>query len=132
MHIYTGKNADSDSSAGLCTRVVLDLMSGLEKDGYNLYTDNYYTSPLLYTSLYKKGVNACGTMHANRKGLPPDLIHKRKDETRGFYDFRSSGPLLEAMTVVCQEVHILLVNNPSSLMYYTYHCKATKPRRNTG
>ena len=45
MQVYTGKNAESDpSSAGLCTRVVLDLMSGLERDGYNLYTDNYYTS----------------------------------------------------------------------------------------
>ena len=98
MQVYTGKNAESDpSSAGLCTRVVLDLMSGLERDGYNLYTDNYYTSPLLYTSLYNKGVNACGTMRANRKGFPDDLIHKRKDKGRGFYDFRSNGPLLAAV-----------------------------------
>ena len=85
------------TSAGLCTRVVLDLMSGLEKDGYDLYTDYYYTSPLLYTSLYRKGVNACGTMRVNRKGFPTDLVHTRKDKTRGFYDYRSNGPLLAAV-----------------------------------
>ena len=46
--IYTGKNAETNASAGLCTRVVLDLMSGLENYGMSLYTDNYYTSPELY------------------------------------------------------------------------------------
>ena len=29
----------------VCSKVVLDLMNGLEDDGYQLYTDNYYTSP---------------------------------------------------------------------------------------
>ena len=97
MQIYTGKNADSDSSVGLCSRVVLDLMSGLEREGFDLYTDNYYTSPILYKSLYEKGINACGTMRPNRRGFPPELVHKRKDEARGFYDYRSNGPLLAAV-----------------------------------
>lgn len=37
-----GKNADADSSVGLCSRVVLDLILGPESDGFDLYTDNYY------------------------------------------------------------------------------------------
>jgi hypothetical protein len=31
---------------------VLDLMSGLERLGLDLYTDNYYTSPELYNTLH--------------------------------------------------------------------------------
>ena len=94
IQIYTGKGADSDTSVGLCSRVVLELMDGLEHQGYNLYTDNYYTSPHLYGELYKKGINACGTARVNRKGFPKDLVHTRKDVERGYYDYRSDGPLL--------------------------------------
>ena len=38
------RNAESDSLVSLCSRVVLDLMSGLEREDFDLYTDNYYTS----------------------------------------------------------------------------------------
>ena len=44
----------------LCTRVVLDLMSGLEGSGLDLYTDNYYTSPTLFLYLFNQGINVCG------------------------------------------------------------------------
>ena len=44
LQIYTGKSLDTVDDVGLCTRVVLDLMSGLEGSGLNLYTDNYYTT----------------------------------------------------------------------------------------
>ena len=45
--MYAGKNIDSISEVGLCSKVVLDLMSGLE-DYYNeLYIDNCYSS-LMY------------------------------------------------------------------------------------
>ena len=39
MQIYTGKNAETDSSVGLCSRVVYDLMSGLERKGFDLWYD---------------------------------------------------------------------------------------------
>ena len=42
FQIYTGKSLeDGNSSVGLCTKVVLDLMSGLKGSGLHLYTDNY-------------------------------------------------------------------------------------------
>ena len=69
-------------------------MDGLNHQGYNLYTDDYYTSPHLYSELYKKGVNACGMVRVNRKGFPKDLVHTRKDVERGYYDYRSDVPLL--------------------------------------
>ena len=49
---YTGKNLESTIDTGLCSRVLLELMTGL--DGHQLYyTDNYYTSPAVYLELYK-------------------------------------------------------------------------------
>ena len=99
VQIYTGKSMEAtDAGAGLCTRVVLDLMDGLEDAGLDLYTDNYYTSPDLYTTLYEKGINACGTVRTNRKGFPKVLVHdRRRNEERGYYDYRSNGPLLAAV-----------------------------------
>ena len=76
-----------------CSLVVLDLMSGLEKV-HELYTDNYYTSPQLYQSLYDKGINACGTAQTNRRYFPQELVYKRKQHEHGFFDYRSNGPLL--------------------------------------
>ena len=77
MQVYTGKNVEStETDVGLCSRVVLDLMSGLEDKGLDLYTDNYYTSPKLYLELFNRGVNS------------------KTGRERGFYDYRSKGPLL--------------------------------------
>ncbi len=52
---------------GLSTRVVLELLDGLEEEHPKLYVDNYYTSPILFLKLYKKGINVCGTVRTNRK-----------------------------------------------------------------
>ena len=72
LQIYTGKQVDETASAslGLCSRVVLDLIDGMEDDGHTLFTDNYYTSPELYLHLYNSGVNACGTVRTNRRSFP--------------------------------------------------------------
>ena len=60
MQVYTGKGMEiNEPEVSLCSRVVLDLMAGLQ--GFDLYTDNYYTSPMLYRELYKRGINACWT-----------------------------------------------------------------------
>ena len=36
-------------------------MSGLEENGNEPYTNDYYTSPQLFLTLYDRGINACGT-----------------------------------------------------------------------
>jgi len=53
-------------------------MEGLEDDGFDLFMDNYYTSPQLFLTLYNKGVNCCGTARVNRKGFPKSLVKKKK------------------------------------------------------
>lgn len=95
LQVYTGKKLDDGTaSVGLCSQVVLDLMAGFEQKGHELYTDNYYTSPQLFQCLYDKGINACGTARPNRKHFPKELVQKKKRHERGFYDYRSNGPLL--------------------------------------
>ena len=96
LQIYTGKQVDETASAslGLCSRVVLDLINGMEDDGHTLFTDNYYTSPELYLHLYNSGVNACGTVRTNRRSFPKEIVKQANRGTRGEYDYRSNGPLL--------------------------------------
>ena len=46
QQIYIGKDINSETNTGLCSRVVLDLMSGMETDRLHLFTDDYYTVPV--------------------------------------------------------------------------------------
>ena len=96
LQVYTGKGLDSCvSDVGLCTRVVLDLLEGFDHTGLQLYTDNFYTSPLLYYRLYKnQGICACGTARSNRIGFPKELCVKATGSNRGTYQYLSNGPLL--------------------------------------
>ena len=106
FQIYTGKSLeDGNSSVGLCTKVVLDLMSGLEGSGLHLYTDNYNTSPSLY--LYNRGITACGTGRPNRIGFPKELLTKATNTNRGFVDFLSNGPLLATIWVDKRSIYFL-------------------------
>ena len=68
--LYTGKEESANSDLGLAHRVVLDLLKDLEGKGYIIYTDNFYSSPLLYADLKSRGFNACGTVRSNRKKYP--------------------------------------------------------------
>ncbi len=92
---------------GLCTRVVLDLLSGFENTGLQLYTDNFYTSPLLYHRLYKRGINACGTVRSNRIGFPKELIIKTSETNRGTYQYLSNGPLVACSWVDKRTLYFL-------------------------
>jgi hypothetical protein len=63
----------------------MNLMRGLFEKGYNLYCDNYYTSPQLFWDLFQLGVNATGTVRSNRRGIPQEIKTKsltNRDEQR--------------------------------------------------
>ena len=94
MQIYTGKNNSVASDVGLCSRVVLELVDGLEHTGPSVFMDNYYTSPWLFLTLYDKGVNACGTARKSRKFYPKEIDVSSSAVESGYYDYRSSGPLV--------------------------------------
>lgn len=76
--IYTGKNAkpvnESHSEA-----IVNELLSCINpKEGRCLYADNFYSSIPLATKLYDDQIIYCGTLRANRKGIPEIFKTKLK------------------------------------------------------
>ncbi|ROT77905.1 PiggyBac transposable element-derived protein 4 [Penaeus vannamei] len=85
FEIYTGRDR-SDIPAS--QRAVIHLMgaAGLFDKGYDLYTDNWYTSPTLFHYLQSRRTNAIGTVRTNRKFMPTDLQVK----ARGQVDSRST------------------------------------------
>ena len=76
-----------DSSNGYCSRfeiyhgspkgkiydLVMRLVKPYLKKGHKLFVDNYYTSPILFHDLRELGTGGCGTLRANRKGVPDDI-----------------------------------------------------------
>jgi hypothetical protein len=71
--IYTGKDTDiKTNNSMLCKsgNIVTTLMRPYLGKGHTLITDNWYTSPRLYTLLHKHKTNAYGTMRKNRVGMP--------------------------------------------------------------
>ena len=63
--------------------------------------------PFSFLSLYRKGVNACGTVRPNRKYFPQDLGVNKRDVDIGYYDYRSSCPLLAIVWVDKCILHML-------------------------
>ncbi len=105
--VYCGKNSSlSNAEPGLSTRVVLELLDGLESTSPKIYMDNYYTSPELFLASYKKNVNACGTARSTRKYYPEDLAVSKTVET-GYYDYRSCGPILACVWKDKRIIHFL-------------------------
>jgi hypothetical protein len=77
FQVYTGREQGAAPEVGLAHRVVLELIDGLEDGGgITIYMDNFYTSVPLLIELRAQRVNACGTVRANRKDLPKDLLPK--------------------------------------------------------
>ena len=58
--------------------VAMQLIDPLTNQGYNLYTDNYYTSLSLATTLHEHQTHFVGTVKANRKGYPDSLKNIRQ------------------------------------------------------
>ena len=90
--IYTGKsNYDktSESTLGLGSKVIVDLLNNVDGDYQVVYFDYFFTSYNLLSHLKKDGYFACATMRENRRGNCP-LQEKKPIEkkTRGCYEYK--------------------------------------------
>ena len=74
FQVYTGKEVVQEK--GLSHRVVIDMLSHLQNTNVRVFMDNFYTSPTLYKELHMRGIYACGTVRANRRGIPVHLTPK--------------------------------------------------------
>lgn len=70
--VYTGKEKVADMS--VAEKVVTGLMEGLLDSGRTLYTDNWYTSVALSKTLIRRNTHLVGTLRANRKNNPRDVV----------------------------------------------------------
>ena len=61
------------SSNELDFDVVMKLADSLEKQGFVVYTDSFYSSPVLYEELLKQGFGAVGTINPTRENCPKSL-----------------------------------------------------------
>jgi hypothetical protein len=68
MRVYLGKerNVASTDITTTCG-MVLELVRKVEGVGRKIFMDNYFTSPKLFNDLAHRKINACGTVHQNRK-----------------------------------------------------------------
>ena len=105
IQIYVGKVLDV-SVHGIIYDLVMNLVSPYLHQGFQLFMDNYYTSPFLFLDLFFNGTGACGTCRLNRSGLP----RKIKDATleqKGESIVMHTGPLMAMKMLDRKPVTIL-------------------------
>lgn len=107
---YTGKNTfPRDPGLGLGEQVVLSLLEDYTDKGHIVFTDNFYSSPSLFSMLKDKGIGACGTVRANRKHMPaalnPSNLHLTRDQGPVF--MKNSDDLVACAWQDVKRVHFL-------------------------
>jgi len=88
--VYQGKEENVSSefeNYGLGERVVLELTKSVWNEYREIYFDNYFSSPKLLQKLHVERTLGCGTIRANRKGLPNQMILDKK-MSRGDSDIK--------------------------------------------
>jgi len=74
-NIYAGKNEVRETNVSY--KIVLKLMEPYINLGRCLYVNNWYSSVELAEELLKENTHMVGTLRANRRGNPPDVIGKK-------------------------------------------------------
>lgn len=80
--VYSGQ-LDELGGKGHAQKVVLELLRGKLSNGHSLYMDNFYNSFELAKLLLDQRTYCTGTLRADRKGSPKDIV-KAKLNKGGF------------------------------------------------
>ena len=93
FEVYTGSGMSEDSRWTKTENLVLNMVpSSLRGCGYELYTDNWYTTPHLLLHLHENKINACGTVRKNCTGFPKSVVSEKIE--RHQIVSKTNGPLL--------------------------------------
>ena len=81
------------------SRIVLELCGKLSSSangtGYYVFTDRFYTSPILCEELRKMSFHLTGTVMASRKEMPNDIAKKRcKPKQHEVVAFRKNDEIM--------------------------------------
>ena len=95
MLIYYGRDTALVDRPELShtVKVVITLVEYLKNQGHDLYTDRFYTSPVLADNLDPLGITITGTVMANRRGLPKTLKKKDKVARGTIQSFRDGNKM---------------------------------------
>ena len=77
MEVYTGREVGERREVNQGERVVLSLVTEVEKSGRNITTDNFFTSLALARKLLNKKLTLVGTIRRNRVELPPAFVQPK-------------------------------------------------------
>lgn len=84
--IYTGQEVAGQAEVGLTRVAILHLCQPYANQRHVIFTDNFYTSGALATSLLAMGIQLVGTMHIDRRDFPAALKNVKefkKNSERG-------------------------------------------------
>jgi len=89
IKIYSGKT-DKTAGFGHADEVVRELTTGMLEEGRTVVTDNFYTSLPLARYLLEHKTHLIGTLRANRKELPAEVVKAKlkRGEVTGKQDQR--------------------------------------------
>lgn len=110
--VYTGKSQFS-SGTGIAYNSVMSLIKSIHLgSGYNLFVDNFYTSPKLFKDLFQMKIGACGTYRENRKECPKTKNNAlKKKDVRGAIRWIREDPIVYVKwtdtreVAVCSTIH---------------------------
>ena len=77
VQIYSGTKLTDTESLGQTGSIVLHLMEPYLDKGYHLFTDNWYNSVSLTEYMSKRNTYITGTLRADRKRNPSDVMRKK-------------------------------------------------------
>lgn len=72
--IYGGKSSTGEKEMGLAKNVCMKLLDGMLNQGRSLYVDNFYTSYDLAKTLLARKTLVIGTLRANKKDIPKEVL----------------------------------------------------------
>lgn len=107
---YLGKNFDDDRhGVPLGEHVVLKLCEPFTGHGYNVTTDNFFTSKHLAEELSKKATSLVGTVRGNRRELAPHFTDKKRkvNSVLQGYDEKSGCIVLSSQVKKGKVVNVL-------------------------
>ena len=115
--VYLGKQ-DEKSEVNQSQRVVLQLSQCLG-EGYNITTDNFFTSFPLAHHLLQRNITLLGTLRSNKKGIPKELLDPKRDECSSEFRFTNDFTLVSYVPKKKKNVLILSSGKPENRVQNT-------------
>lgn len=106
IYVGSGTEIDNYEELGISGSIVMTLMKPYLGKGHNLYVDNWYTSPKLFSELHENKTGGCGTVKSNRSGMP-----KFNNLAKGEVEELHEGSLLAIKWHDKRDVHMLTTIN---------------------